>query len=199
MRSPGIHIVKKIGLLALAALVSALASAPGRAQTADQAWLKYAPAGIGPPLPLKVLRLGNGALEKSAADELVHGLHSLYGEGELETKLQSRSIILGTYAEVRERFPNWRTLAEQKSGRKIHIHDDFRTPFVLTRFMAALDGFEIVPGPEEDSGSILIAAPMESGLLYGAFELLRGTIVNRTVLSSGIEIYPAMPIRWVDE
>jgi len=178
-------------ILAGIALALALAGGTARAQTADQAWLRYADHTVRVLYPRDVRALGAGAIEASAVKELRRNLgdlatgpfHSFSARAKAAFGGQT---ILGTVEEVRKAFP------------------DVPVPADLEP-----DGFWIysVPCSDHYNGCgehnlLVITGGDERGALYGAFALLRfaaSADVGKLRPENPWRSQPAMPIRWVDE
>jgi alpha-glucuronidase len=156
--------------LAMAALF--LLSSPACAQTADQAWLRYRRLSPSPGIPLRVEALGTSATERSAASELQRGLAGLFGT---PTSDGRNAILLGTAGEFRS--------AKRDAG---------VTPRAPEAFVIRWTG----SGTNRD---LEIVGGSDSGVLYGAFALLRTLAEGEDVPRAGVAEGPAMPIRWVDE
>ncbi len=138
------------------------AQLPGRAQTADQGWLRYGRVPGGQVfLPVKVRALGTGLMEQAAVEELERSLKPCCAKAaEMLTSGQGLSAraravmdgqtVLGTFAEVRKAFP------------KIPLPSD-----------VAPQGYWIYSSGSGEQKLVLIAGADEPGVLYGTFALLR--------------------------
>ncbi len=82
------------GAVGLALVCTACA----RAQTAEQAWLKYLPQDKALHVPGHVVALGRDPVEQSAAHELERGIASMRGSG---ADSDAGTIVLGTVEELR--------------------------------------------------------------------------------------------------
>ena len=89
---------KQIGLVVLG--LAMLAGTAARAQTAEQAWLKYMGGHANAGIPQNVRALGGGVLEESAVEELKRGLAGMEG-----TQTGGGETVLGTLDEVRKAYP----------------------------------------------------------------------------------------------
>ena len=169
---------KKIDFLAVFASVAVFGCAgAARAQTADQAWLKYAPLHETASLRLVVRSLGNTSLESSAAHELDRGISGLFGKSLSEaSNPPEETIAVGTSAEVRASYP------------------DIRIPANL-----GPEDFWISKTRRNGRALIVIAGGSERGALYGAFALLRDLSAGLGVPTTQVVGHPYQPIRWVDE
>ena len=144
-----------------------------RAQTADQAWLKYAPIHAASPIPSNVVPLGDSPLEQSAAQELKRGLAGLLNGN----SSQNASVIaIGTVNEVRAAYP------------QIAISDD-----------PSPEGFVLAQAGKNNRIDWVVAGGGDRGALYGAFALLRLLSQGEKLQGPAARSTPAMPIRWVDE
>lgn len=84
-----------------------------KAETGYDAWLRYAPIEDSEAkqrynsLPTVVVTLADSAIARSAADELVRGVHGMLDRSlRTETRLSDAdAIVLGTLAQVRQRIP----------------------------------------------------------------------------------------------
>jgi alpha-glucuronidase len=191
---------KRLSVVATVAIAATLAVAPSStAQTADQAWLRYRPVAGAHDAPTHVVHLGNGIIERTAADELIGGLQALYGRSEAASDFQPDSIILGTYEEIRKMRPSWKTLDQRRDDATIGIIDSVEAPPFYGPFSDWNSRYEILRDAEFGPHSILIAAPSQTGVLYGSFALLRSLAMGEDVPVSSAEQGPTMPIRWVDE
>ena len=154
------------------------------AETGDPAWLSYDP--IDDPavrnmysrLPATVVALGNSPLLSSAQQELVRGIRSMLGRTlRIDTALPSEScILLGTFESVKQEIPG-----------------------ILLPDSLAPDGFLLKTTAAKGQSVLLIAAPNDRGVLYGAFSLLRHIALHRQLDSLDEQHAPYAPIRWTNE
>lgn len=165
-------------LASVLAIVQLVACGPVlHSQTADQAWLKFSRLHGNQPVPMVVKRLGNGDLERSAADELSAGLSGLYG-----VLLQqgngafNGTIVVGTLREVRSACPDMPALRDPGP-----------------------DGYWLYRTRLEGRNVLVVAGGDERGTLYGVYALLRRLTTGLKISSLSEQSTPAMPIRWVDE
>jgi alpha-glucuronidase len=196
------EIRKKIGFAAIAPAFAIAAATTAPAQTAEQAWLKYSRVETTPQISLSVVALGAGAKEQHAAGELVQGLQGLFGRAELKSGVQPNSVIIGTRAEFAKHFPQWRPGGTHAPSQRMEIHDDFNHSLswqVDARTSAWVQSFSIYRDEDVSAGSVFIEAPLEDGIVHGAFTLLRMIQSGQDVPAGGIHEQPAIPIRWVDE
>ena len=161
------------------------------AQTADEAWLRSFRLRSQPrhgTIPVRAL--GSGAVEHSAAQELVSGLKRMNGNAALlATGSQDQTngglagsgsaagaLIVGTADEVRKAFP------EMVFPRDLHQ-----------------DEYWIGSAPYKAATAQMVIGGDERGTLYGVFDLLRHLPSGDVPFDHSIRSRPAMPIRWVDE
>jgi alpha-glucuronidase len=199
---------RTLPLCAIFVLTAAVACAQTAGPDAAQAWLRYNRLPKPPNLPVRVVALGGGAVEQNAAKELVRGLQGLIGEAGLEQKPGPHSIILGTDAEIRKAFPEAKPAGALPQP-KITLHNDLKQSPLwqeLAKLAPGTQSFAVYSAYRDDNlspklgpESILIEAPTEQGLLYGAFALLRALASGWDVSAAGIHETPALAIRWVDE
>jgi alpha-glucuronidase len=148
------------------------------AQTADQAWLKYAGSHGRIYVPLKVRALGSSLLEQSATQELRRGINGITsGSVTWRTSAVQGQTVIGTVEEVREAFP------------------DLKVPTDL-----GAEGYWLDWEGSIDSGATLVVAGADQrGVLYGAFALLRLFASGENVAYLNLRSHPAMEVRWVDQ
>jgi alpha-glucuronidase len=158
-------------------LILLLATGSISAQTADQAWLRYAGPHRQNVIPLQVRALGDGALELSAADELQRGITGLSNKSlPPGGSALGGSTIVGTTEEVRIAFPN------------LPVPTDLPP-----------DGFWLGWNSKLTQSDLIVAGGDERGILYGAFVLLRLYSTGQRLNPLNLRDQPAFPIRWVDE
>jgi alpha-glucuronidase len=154
-----------------------------RAETGQQAWLRYArldPAASAKysSVPRRILRVGDSPVLESAEQELTRGLRGLLdGEFHPATALADGPVILlGTLSQVTELLP------------------DLRSPQSLSP-----DGYWIARARINGSAGFVITARNDRGVLYGVFAFL-SKIARAESLQSLNEIQiPANTIRMVDQ
>jgi alpha-glucuronidase len=172
-----------------------------RAQTADQAWLRYHLMVPPPDVPFQVVSMADLShvpapgpmfpaspdtststlLERTAEAELARGLRALTGEGETDPdKVTGRKphpclVLLGTREEMAASFPrvNIPPLGPEDSW-----------------------SFSMMDG---DAWQILVVGGSERGIIYGSFALLRRVSTGVDAHKLNVLDRPSMPIRWVDE
>ncbi|MDE3186027.1 MAG: glucosiduronase [Acidobacteriota bacterium] len=162
-----------------------LSSTPAlRAQTADQAWLKYRGMQGRTFFPRDIRALGSGAMEQSAVQELKRSIADVAG-GALTARAQENfagQTIVGTEQEFRKAYPELPVPAD-----------------------LGPEGYWVYWSGSAEHRMLVIAGGDERGVLYGVFALLRNRLVpgdNSTRLNlhnAPLRSHPAMPIRWVDE
>ncbi len=176
---------KKIDLFAGLALVLGFCAAVAAAQTADQAWLKYASRtqSVAGDFSFQIRVLGKSPVEQSASNELRRGILGLSSPDRVISLHDGGfHVVLGTVSEMRSAFP------ELKPPKEIRSEGYWMSAKVLNGRQA-----------------ILIAGGDERGAVYGAFDLLRRLAIGER-FTKGEELMPfdliqapAMPIRWTDE
>ena len=159
----------KIALLAMMTTALLVAAPALPAQTADQAWLKYRPLGKPLSVPTRVVVLGQGPVERSAASELERGLLSLSAK----SSASPGTIVLGTARQMRARQTAASTLSPEE--------------------------FLIAWNPSARTRELDIAGGSDRGVLYGVFALLRNLAQGADMSHASLHERPALPIRWVDE
>ena len=160
---------KKIALLAMMTTALLVAAPALPAQTADMAWLKYRPLGKPLSVPTRVVVLGQGPLERSAASELERGLLSLSAK----SSASPGTIVLGTARQMRARQTAASTLSPEE--------------------------FLIAWNPSARTRELDIAGGSDRGVLYGVFALLRSLAQGEDMSHTTLRERPALLIRWVDE
>ncbi|HEU5341991.1 alpha-glucuronidase family glycosyl hydrolase [Edaphobacter sp.] len=175
--------------VALACTPASASPVPGTRQPVDPqaAWLAYSPVDAarvfptGTPIPDTLLRLGDSALETTAADELHRGfegmLHRiLSSDTRTNPPEHSRNlIVVGTASEIAQ----WRpSLSENKLA---------PAGFHLRRIISGKDTLLVVEGADE------------RGALYGSFALLRLIAEEHSLAHLDDLEAPAAPVRWTNE
>lgn len=171
----------RVSLLLAAALWP---SALLRAETGYDAWLQYSPAGgqvlsdIYDRLPATVVRLDNSPTIKSAQQEIIRGLRGMLGRilRASNSPVQEDMILLGTVDEVKRAIPG-----------------------LLLPGDLVDDGYRLKAAVQGGKNVLIITAPNDRGVLYGAFALLRRMALHERVDDLNEKSNPAAPIRWVDE
>jgi len=162
---------------------------PGTRQPVDPqaAWLTYSPVDTahvfpaGTPVPDTILRLGDSALENTAANELHRGFEGMLHRilrSDTRTNLPERAcnlIVVGTASEIAQ----WRpSLKENKLAPE---------GFHLRRITSGKDTLLIVEGADE------------RGSLYGSFALLRMIAEEQPLTRLDDTEAPSAPVRWTNE
>jgi len=164
--------------LGLGVAVLSTGNSGAGAQTADQAWLKYAGSHGRIYIPLKVRALGSSLLEQSAAQELQRGINGLTsGSVTWRASAVQGQTVIGTVEEVREAFP------------------DLKVPTDLGAEGYWLDW----EGSIDSAATLVVAGADQRGVLYGAFALLRLFASGENVAYLNLRSHPAMEVRWVDQ
>jgi len=163
---------------------------PGTRQPVDPqaAWLTYSPVDTahvfpaGTPVPDTILRLGDSALENTAANELHRGFEGMLHRilrSDTRTNLPERAcnlIVVGTASEIAQ----WRpSLREQKALAPEGFH--------LRRITSGKDTLLVVAGADE------------RGSLYGSFALLRMIAEEQPLTRLDDTEAPSAPVRWTNE
>ena len=158
------------------------------AETGAEGWLRYAP--VADPialrrydiLPNRIVVLGRGPVERTAAAELARGLQSMLArkftveyrtEGAAE---KSSAIVLGTAAAFRH---DDRTMQQ---GKKL-----------------GPDAFTFLVEGSGSKRRIIIDGGDQCGELYGAFYLLELVGTERPLPDRLVTEFAAAPIRWVNQ
>ncbi len=152
-----------------------------RAESGYEAWLRYAPldaaaAASDSHLPAVVAALDDSAVVRSAQEELIRGVRGMLGRTlRLETRLpREPAIVLGTFE------------ALQKANARL--------PADLPR-----DGYRLKTLTIAGVSYLVIAAPNDRGVLYGAFALLRRIGLRQRIDPLDERQAPHAPVRWVNE
>ncbi len=144
------------------------------AQTADQAWLRYASGHGEPAIPSSVRALGNSPMEQSAVEELQRGMAGMTA-GQKPVAREGETVV-GTLDEVRAAYP----------GLAVPAH-------------IAAHGFWLKRTTWHGRPLVIVAGSNEHGALFGAFDLLRHIATDADVARLDVIEAPAMSIRWVDQ
>ena len=153
-----------------------------RAETGEEAWLRYARledkvAQQYQSLPSTVVALGDSQLIRNAQKEMIRGAEGMLGQPfQRATELSSEpAIILGTTTALRSFAPDLQPRQMQNDG------------FWLTK--------QKVRGVD----CILVASSTERGVLYGAFALLRKIALGENIEYLDEVQQPYAPLRWIDQ
>ncbi|HEX4488568.1 MAG TPA: alpha-glucuronidase family glycosyl hydrolase, partial [Terriglobales bacterium] len=148
-----------------------LTAVAASAETGRDAWLRYVPVRNQEAETYReVVVLGHSEVVRTAEEEVMRGFRGMLGRELRVVARPSRpAIVLGTAAYIKQTFPEIQRLDR-----------------------IGVDGFQLV----RHSGSLLIIGGNDSGVLYGAFSLLR-----RIALRQPMEALenPSAPIRWTNE
>jgi alpha-glucuronidase len=153
-----------------------------RAETGQDAWLRYAPlksavcAKYGS-LPAAVVTMGDSAILKNAREEMIRGVRGMMGRTlRAEKELpQEPAIVLGTYASLKPLAP---AAAFPKIGD---------------------EGFWVAWTEIRGIRCLIIASPGDRGVLYGAFSFLSKLARAQDIARISEAQQPSAPIRWVDQ
>ena len=162
-------------LLALAALGS-----PLRAESGYNAWLRYPRVDEKmaderyADFPATIVALGDSERIAAARDELVRGVRGMLGHTlRIEAKLPNESVILlGTYDDAKKALPTLEKMPQLVD-----------------------DGFWLKAIQVEGQKCLLIAAPNDRGVLYGAFAVLRKIALEQPLEKLNEQHAPAAPKR----
>jgi alpha-glucuronidase len=159
------------------ALAFALASGIARAQTADQAWLRFSIYHPRHPVPLSARSLGFDVIEQSALWEIQLAFNP--------TPMKSSYI------------PSGALMGETVLGTAAEIHNAFPEMTIPANL---IPGGYWLNWTEKNGQTLLVVAGGDSrGVLYGSFDLLRRISQGQNLRSINVVEQPAMPIRWVDD
>jgi len=170
-----------IGILGLL-LLGSLGLETVRANTGQDAWLRYAPLESGTlkkydSMPASLIVLGDSAVRRSAQEEMMRGVKGMAGKTLRAGKSgRERAIVLGTYAAIRAAAP----------------------ALVLPSSLGP-DGFWLVSAKFRGFDSLIITSLTERGVLYGAFALLSKVARGENIDPLNEEQQPYAPIRWVNQ
>ena len=156
---------------------------PVAAETGYDAWLRYAALGEGAVkqrydlLPAVVATLDDSAVIRAAQEELRRGVRSLLGRHlRVETKLPGEpAILLGTLNAISNVIPSLTTPPNLKA-----------------------DGYLLKTVKINGQSHLVVAAPDERGVLYGAFALLRKINLGEPVDALDERANPYAPVRMLD-
>ncbi len=183
----GIHVAtastRRLALLVSTIVGIVFASTPLRAETGYDAWLRYAPIDDRASreqydsLPATVVTLGDSEILTAAETELVRGVRGMLGRTLRESKAlpDESAIVLGTYEAVLAAIP--------AAGKPPQLPPD---------------GFWIKSLTVDGRNHLLIAAPNERGVLYGAFTLLRMIGLEVPITELNIRDKPYASIRFLN-
>jgi alpha-glucuronidase len=174
---------RRVALLVSTIIGIAFTSTPLRAETGYNAWLRYAPIDDRASrerydsLPATVVMLGDSEIVAAAETELVRGVRGMLGRTLRVSKTlpAENAIVLGTYDAVLAALP--------AAGKPPELPPD---------------GFWIKSLTIDGRNHLLIAAPNERGVLYGAFTLLRMIGLEAPIADLNIRDKPYASIRFLN-
>jgi len=170
--------------VAVILFASLLAAAPLRAESGEEAWLRYAPLQDATArqqfasLPAVVVALGDSPEVKVAQREMIRGVRGMLGRTlRAETHPPDESsILLGTLAEIRAAAPATHLSARLKP-----------------------DGYWLRSTTVRGHPCLVITAVNGRGVLYGAFGVLRKMAFEQPVAALNEMAEPSAPVRWVNQ
>jgi alpha-glucuronidase len=153
-----------------------------RAENGRDGWLRYehvdakVAAEHYAQFPAVVVTLKESEILASARDELVRGVRRMLGHTlRVDTKLPKESaIVIATFEEAKKAFPMLDSLPK-----------------------LAEDGYWLKSIPADGQTYLLITAPNERGILYGAFALLRKMALAQPIANLNERQSPAAPLRMI--
>jgi alpha-glucuronidase len=165
-------------------LLGLLAVSPLSAESGLDAWLRYAPLDQAAArqyretLPALVVALNSGPLVDSAQAELIRGVRGMVGRTlRIESRLRAEpALILGTPRAFRESLP--------ELALSVDVADD---------------GYWLKTITFRGVRHIIIAAPNDRGVLYGAFAFLRRIGLSQSIADIDEKQSPYAAIRWVNQ
>ena len=156
-----------------------------RAETGYEGWLRYATLddvsvrkNYEKVLPAVVVTLGHSDVEQSAQAELIRGVRGLLDRTErIETALPGENaVLLGTVEEVKRAVPAFNAPADL-------IPDGFLLKTIW------VGGYRV----------LVVTAPNDRGVLYGAFTLLRKLALHESIAGLDDQENPYAPIRVINQ
>ena len=164
-----------LGLLAVSRL---------SAESGLDAWLRYSPLDQAAALqyretlPALVVALDSGPLVDSARAELIRGVRGILGRTlRIESRVPAEpALVLGTLHTLRESLPELALSAD-----------------------VADDGYWLKTITFRGVRHIIISAPNDRGVLYGAFALLRRIGLSQSIADIDEKQSPYAAIRWVNQ
>jgi alpha-glucuronidase len=153
-----------------------------RAETGQDAWLRYAPLKSTvraqyASLPAAVVTIGDSAILHNAREEIIRGVRGMLGRTlRAEKKLpREPAIVLGTVASLKTLAPS----------------------LVIPKIGA--EGFWLGQSGIDGIRCLIIASPDDRGVLYGAFSLLSKVALEQDIAQINEVRQPSASIRWVDQ
>ena len=164
----------------IVALLLLSSSTPARAETGYDGWLRYAPITDRAArdqyaaLPAVVVALGDSPIVAAAQDELIRGTRGMLGRTlRAANEIPGEgAIILGTYDVLPGQLPTLGKLPDLSP-----------------------DGYWLRSISVEGKNHLVVAAPTERGVLYGAFALLRMIGLQQPIADLNVREKPYAPIR----
>jgi alpha-glucuronidase len=161
---------------------AAVFAAPLQAESGRDAWLRYqrldakSIAEHYAEFPAVIVTLTDSEVVVSARDELVRGVRGMLDRTvRVDTKLPKESaIVIGTFDDVKKVIP---TLDKPPK--------------------VSEDGFWLKSMQSDGQNFLLITAPNDRGLLYGAFAVLRKLALAQPVSGLNEQQSPAAPLRMI--
>ncbi|HVT98456.1 MAG TPA: alpha-glucuronidase family glycosyl hydrolase, partial [Acidobacteriaceae bacterium] len=161
-----------------------LAAVSLHAEDGSQGWLRYAPPVCSnipasyEKMPAALVNLDTSPQSAFAHNEILRGIRSMFARTlRIETKLPTYddAWVLGTTAEIRATFPEYRVIAPGPEG------------FSISILTAHGHQYWIIAGADA------------RGILYGAFHVLSGIARGVSFASMQGTESPAAPVRWVNQ
>ena len=156
-----------------------------RAETGYEGWLRYEKIddasikrNYDESLPAAVVTLGSSEVAQSAQNELIRGVRGMLDRTlRTETALpDENAILLGTFDEIKKVVPTFNAPADLKE-----------------------DGFDLKTIRLEGRNVLIISAPNERGVLYGAFTLLRKMSLHEPISALDEKESPYAPVRIINQ
>ncbi len=153
-----------------------------RADTGQEAWLRYARLGAEArakyeALPAAVVVSGNSAVLMAASDEMVRGVAGMMGRTlRQDANVREKTIILGTVTAIGKIVPS------------------FEVPDLIEG-----DGFVLARRQVRGFDCLIITSTTERGVLYGVFALLSKMARGENVADLDEVSRPLVSMRWVDQ
>jgi alpha-glucuronidase len=173
----------RLAALAIVVLAFALGASSARAETGYDGWLRYAPITDRAAreryatLPAAVVILGDTPIMSAARDELIRGTRGMLGRTlRISKEVPAEgAIILGTYDVVGGALPALGKLPELPP-----------------------DGFWLKTIIVDGKNHLVIAAPNDRGVIYGAFALLRMIGLEAPINDLNVRDKPYASIRFLN-
>jgi len=152
-----------------------------RADTGQDAWLRYAPLETAAKakyasLPASVVVLGHSPVLRTAQEEMIRGVRGMMAKTlRAEKGVAERAIVLGTLAAMHA--AGYSLKAPKLEG----------------------DGFWLTTGQIQGIDCLIVASTSDLGVLYGVFALLSKIARDQTFSSLDEVQQPYALIRWVEQ